>query len=251
MAKVQVIAGSYHDIVPDIGPVHIKVHAAARGIRARWDMQELCVTLPKGTPVSVLDNFFRVNAARINALRPRVGLVPGVYFEGPLADFTLVRSDEKSKLIRADIRMQAPLRGKRINYTIRIPSLLSDETVAGAPGQKALNDILTKCALHGATRLLIPFARDVAARLGCKPAGWKVSRATRRFGSCSSGGEITLSPKLMFVDLELVDYVVCHELAHLSHMNHSAAFHRLCDAYCGGREAELRARLRACAFPIR
>lgn len=249
MAKV--IVGSYHFVAPEIGPVHVKVHAAARGLRARWDMQELCVTLPKGTPVSVLEDFLRTNAAKINGLRPQACLMAGSYFEGPLADFTIVRSDERSKLIRADIRMKEPLRGKRINYTIRIPALITDEMAAGAAGQKALNDILTKCAVHGATQLLLPFAREVAARLGCKPTCWKVSRATRRFGSCSSGGEITLSPKLMFVDLDLVEYVVCHELAHLRHMNHSAAFYRLCDAYCDGHEAELRARLRACAFPIR
>ncbi len=33
-------------------------------------------------------------------------------------------------------------------------------------------------------------------------------------------------------------------------MNHSAAFHELCNAYCDGREAELQRRLRAWRFPL-
>jgi predicted metal-dependent hydrolase len=35
----------------------------------------------------------------------------------------------------------------------------------------------------------------------------------------------------------LVDYVVCHELAHLRHMNHSAAFWAEVARMCPGHEA--------------
>ena len=34
-------------------------------------------------------------------------------------------------------------------------------------------------------------------------------------------------------------------------MNHSKAFHRVCDTYCNGREADLNAALRAFRFPVR
>jgi len=47
---------------------------------------------------------------------------------------------------------------------------------------------------------------------------------TRKWGSCSSRGSVTLNVRLTLVDPELAEYVVVHELAHLIELNHSRAF---------------------------
>ena len=54
----------------------------------------------------------------------------------------------------------------------------------------------------------------------------------------------------MLLPAELRDYVICHELAHLSEMNHSPEFHRILNGYLGGREAELVAALKAYKWPV-
>jgi hypothetical protein len=55
---------------------------------------------------------------------------------------------------------------------------------------------------------------------------------------------------LVFLQQELRDYIVWHELAHLTHMNHSADFHALCNSYCGGREKDMREKLRLVRWPL-
>jgi hypothetical protein len=70
---------------------------------------------------------------------------------------------------------------------------------------------------------------------GLAPPRVMLSSANSRWGSCNSRREVRLSWRLVKAPPALVDYVVCHELAHLRHMNHSRDFWaevgRLCPDY--------------------
>ncbi len=84
----------------------------------------------------------------------------------------------------------------------------------------------------------------VAHRLGLPSVPVSIGRGRNKLGHCTSRGEIQLSYRLMFYPEEVIDYIICHELAHLTYMNHGTEFHALCNRYCNGREAELRRKAR-------
>ena len=58
-------------------------------------------------------------------------------------------------------------------------------------------------------------------------------RDTRaRWGSCSSDGRLNFSWRLLLAPLEVMEYVICHEVAHLAEMNHSARFWKIVAELC-------------------
>jgi predicted metal-dependent hydrolase len=78
--------------------------------------------------------------------------------------------------------------------------------------------------------LIVPRAWELAKLFGEEPKAIKVSKAKRRWGSCSSKGVINLSYRLAQLPNALIDYVIVHELCHLRHMDHSKAFWREVEA---------------------
>ena len=77
-------------------------------------------------------------------------------------------------------------------------------------------------------QLRVPAA---AATLGVQPTGLHVTEAKTRWGSCSSKNSLNFSWRLIFCPPEVMDYVVIHELCHIRHKNHSAAFWALVAQY--------------------
>ena len=71
---------------------------------------------------------------------------------------------------------------------------------------------------------LPPLVSLWAGRMGVEPAAVTVTSARTRFGSCSGKNRLSFSLYLMEYPPEAVEYVVVHELCHIRHHDHSAAF---------------------------
>lgn len=125
-----------------------------------------------------------------------------------------------------------------------------DLDIASEHVTKSIDSIVRRIARRFAPGILLPQARQVADALGVRPASWEISRGQRTLGTCSSAGRIRLSALLVFYPADLRRYVICHELAHLTHMNHGPAFHALCDRYYGGASANARKAMRTVKTPL-
>ncbi len=74
-----------------------------------------------------------------------------------------------------------------------------------------------------------PRVREKASRLG-RPAGLITIRDTKsRWGSCSADGNMSFCWRLVMAPVQVLDYVVAHEVAHLAEANHGFGFWRVVD----------------------
>ena len=70
-----------------------------------------------------------------------------------------------------------------------------------------------------------------AQRLDVQPGRVQFREMYRKWGSCSSKGNITLNTALCDAPPDLAEYVVLHELVHLRVFNHGKAFKALMSAH--------------------
>lgn len=85
--------------------------------------------------------------------------------------------------------------------------------------------------------------RDLDARVShhASQMGLRARRITlrdqkSRWGSCSSGGCLSFSWRLVLAPSFVLDYVAAHEVAHLAEMNHGPRFWKLVAKACPGME---------------
>jgi len=74
---------------------------------------------------------------------------------------------------------------------------------------------------------LIDFSRRLvllSTKLDVETPTLFISSARTRWGSCNSKKEVRLNWRLLQAPPHLINYVICHELAHLKQMNHSDKF---------------------------
>ena len=71
-------------------------------------------------------------------------------------------------------------------------------------------------------------------RLKVKPRRVRVQRMTRKWGSCSTAGTITLAADLAQESDSFQDFVVAHELLHLRVPNHGRLFKALMTVHVPG-----------------
>jgi predicted metal-dependent hydrolase len=75
-----------------------------------------------------------------------------------------------------------------------------------------------------AKKLAIHLIEKYTDKLGIEHKQVKISSAKTRWGSCSSRKNININWRLVLAPLQVMEYVVAHEVAHLKYMDHSNSF---------------------------
>ncbi|USS40015.1 M48 family metallopeptidase [Thermococcus aggregans] len=131
-----------------------------------------------------------------------------------------LESVERAKEIRG-----FPYLGKF--YSSRCGVILLDNKILDLSDKRKLEKGLKK----ELRTLIMPIIEERAASLGVKPKRVFIRKQRTRWGSCSPKGNLSFNLAMLALPLELIEYLVTHEVAHLVEMNHSKRFWRLVEKF--------------------
>ena len=171
---------------------------------------ELVVRAPIHTPLEYIRNLVDKKRFWINRkqeeIRKRPIVKPKEFVNGE--GFLFLGRSYKLEIVdglQSDIELRDTLQLSRT----RLP--VAKETLIAWYKERALEKIRERCEWY--------------ARLtGYKPTSIKITGAKRRWGSCGPRGTLNFSWRLIMAPLEVVDYVVVHELVHLEEKSHAKKF---------------------------
>lgn len=118
-----------------------------------------------------------------------------------------------------------------------------DRLVCGGP-LEGLEARLLRWLRAEALALLTAETQALATQAGLKVTRVGIGDPRSRWGSCTSGGTIRYSWRLILAPDFVRRATVAHEVAHLVHMDHGARFHLLVEQLLGTDPAPARAWLR-------
>ena len=223
-------------------PLVVARHATARALRLRVDPRSGAVrlTLPKRASLRAALAWAEGQRAWVEAelaaAAPRIRLVPGTVLDVGGRKLKLVRlqpcSGDGHSRGRAQLRPEP-------EQLVGCDELLIS-TDPGLFEARAIRWLKAE-----ARRVLEAETRALAARAGVTVGRVSIGDPRSRWGSCSSGGNIRYSWRLILAPPSVLRFVVAHEVAHRVHMNHGPGFKRLEAELLGGAPGPARAWLRA------
>lgn len=233
-----VISGTEFEY-PPLGVVHLTVRNNSRHISARWRNGKVYLNVPYGVDNAEVRRALDTFAPRLIKKRPQL-----LYHDGQQLNF-----EGLSIVIRTQSHTPSQIIAQA-RFPLSVIEVGSDLDFNDPDVSLTISNMMCRIAQRVAPNVLLPRARQLAHKVKNTPVGWTISTGHRTLGRCDNSGVIALSYVLVFLPQHLRDYIVYHELAHLSEMNHSHRFHELCDQYCGGRESDLISELHSYTWPI-
>lgn len=106
-------------------------------------------------------------------------------------------------------------------------------------GHNFIDNYLTGVYRYEAKRLLPVRLEELARRYGFEFNKVTIRNNRRNWGSCSSNNNISLNLQMMKLPVELIDYILLHELVHTEIKNHGPKFWERLDEVSDNKAREL------------
>lgn len=123
------------------------------------------------------------------------------------------------KIIKAKEDIQSKVVIENDNMVIYI-----NEKFISEDSKEYKRNIIKKWLIERFRDIIIKKIEKYSICIGVNPTKITIREQKTRWGSCSSKGSINLNWKLVMAPIEVIDYIIVHELCHMIEMNHSKKY---------------------------
>ncbi len=167
----------------------------------------------------------RAGGAVVLTLPARISVEEARAFAQSRAEWLRQTRGKMAAVQRVGLGVQIPVRGQFLRVTAAAQRRIS---VSGdmllIPEGRPAGAVVTAWLKHIARDDLVRACDRYAAQIGLSYRAISLRDTRSRWGSCTHDGRLMFSWRLAMAPPEVLDYVAAHEVAHLRHMDHSAAF---------------------------
>jgi predicted metal-dependent hydrolase len=198
----------------EVGVVTVKKSSRAKRLilKITPDGQPV-VTIPTGVPFALGVRFARQHAAWFIKNLPATSKVR-LYSGKPIGQTHTL------KFKVADVVKPT----SRVQDTVIVVSYPPELNPSNRAVQSAAKQAAIRALKKQGDKYLPSWLHALAEENNYKYKGVSVKKMKSRWGSCSSDNHIALSIWLMQLPDDLIEYVLCHELAHINQKHHQTGF---------------------------
>lgn len=213
--------GPFYETALSFGAVQYTVRRSARAKRMSLryhERQGFEVILPQRMPLREAEPFVRSMEAwilRVISTRRRPVASP---IPAGLHDDALLPLLGSTVRLRVDWSADGASTIQLDDQTRTLHAKISPQTPA------SIEDLVEAWYRYAAKALLPERVERYAALLGVRYGRITVKDTRSRWGSCSSKGNLNFSWRLLLAPVDVLDYVVAHEVAHLVELSHAPRF---------------------------
>ena len=141
------------------------------------------------------------------------------YFRGKDYRLRLISGKEETVKIEADLLV--------VTY-------IDDTTI----DRKAIKTFLIDWYLKESLKILKTRTNYLAKKMKVQPSGMTVKNYISKWGSCTAHNKISYNWRIIMAPDYIIDYLIIHELSHITEPNHSKDFWQTVAKYCDGYQTK-------------
>lgn len=192
-----------------------KVHPLSRSLKLKVDPSgQVMVITPRRVSQRTIDQFVSEHLHWIQEVQNKLASKKA---HSEQDDKVMIFGQSFEKVVDQDLQAKVGITLKGKQVLIKLPA---GQTVTTKNIAKFMDSFLKATA----EKYIVPRTHQLAKIMKVSFNGITLREQKSRWGSCSSTGRLNFNWRLAHYPTPIIDYVIIHELAHRTEMNHSEAF---------------------------